>query len=129
MNHGSPVAVLEPHRSYVDHLAAGRLAFQRCASCQAAIFYPRVLCPTCGSLELLWEVSAGGGTVYATTVVSSRDGDYVVCLVDLDEGFRLMSTVLGVEPGDVSIGDRVRALIEPATENADPRVVMEMESA
>jgi uncharacterized OB-fold protein len=127
MTQGLQVAVPEPHRDYIDHLAAGRLVFQRCQSCAAAIFYPRVLCPTCGSTDLAWAISEGLGTIYATTVVSERNGDYVVCLVDVDEGFRLMSTVLDVEPIAVRIGQRVRATIEPGAGGAEPRVVMELE--
>ncbi len=57
----------------------------------------------------VWRVSAGGGTVYATTVARSRDGDaYNIVLVDLDEGFRMMSTLVGVAPEDVVVGARVR---------------------
>jgi uncharacterized OB-fold protein len=57
----------------------------------------------------VWRVSAGLGTVYATTVARSRDAEaYNIALVDLDEGFRMMSTVVGVAPEDVVVGARVR---------------------
>jgi uncharacterized OB-fold protein len=58
----------------------------------------------------VWRVSAGAGTVYATTVARSRgEGEaYNIVLVDLDEGFRMMSTVVGVAPEDVVVGGRVR---------------------
>lgn len=66
-----------------------------------------------------WRVSGGRGTVYATTVVRRRGEDpHNVVLVDLDEGFRMMSRVVGVAPQDVTIGARVRL----AWEDGDPPV-------
>lgn len=53
-------APVEVYRSY---LKEGRLGFQRCRGCRSAIFYPRVLCPVCGSTSLAWETSGGRGTV------------------------------------------------------------------
>ena len=76
---------------------------------RSAIFYPRVLCPVCGSTSLAWETSGGRGTVYATTAVYHRDcNPHNVALVDLEEGFRMMSRIEGVPADEVSIGLRVR---------------------
>lgn len=98
-----------PAASYRRHLQNGKLGYQRCADCSAAVFYPRVLCPVCGSGALEWRESAGWGTVYATTAVHSRNRDpRNVVLVDLDEGFRMMSRVEGVPAEEVEIGTRVR---------------------
>jgi uncharacterized OB-fold protein len=98
---------LHPHETYVEGLADGRLRFQICGSCASAVFYPRVACNACGSVDLHFSESSGRGAVYATTTVAERDGRYCVCLVDLDEGFRMMSTVVGIVPEDVTIGLRV----------------------
>jgi uncharacterized OB-fold protein len=101
-------SVEAPVTAYRRHLENGKLAYQRCADCSAAVFYPRVLCPVCGSGALEWRESAGRGTVYATTAVHSRDRDpRNVALVDLDEGFRMMSRVEGVPAEEVEIGTRV----------------------
>ena len=98
-----------PATTYLRYLEDGKLAYQRCADCSAAVFYPRVLCPVCGSGALEWRESEGRGTVYATTAVHSRDRDLRnVVLVDLDEGFRMMSRVEGVPAEAVEIGARVR---------------------
>ena len=98
-------APVEVYRSY---LKEGRLGFQRCRGCQSAIFYPRVLCPVCGSTSLAWETSGGRGTVYTTTAVYHRDRDpHNVALVDLEEGFRMMSRIERVPAGEVEIGMRV----------------------
>ena len=98
-----------PAVNYRRHLEKGKLAYQRCADCSAAIFYPRMLCPICGSGTLGWRESAGRGTVYATTALHGRNRDpRNVVLVDLDEGFRMMSQVEGVPAEEVEIGTRVR---------------------
>lgn len=96
-----------PETVFREGLAAGELRFQRCGDCSEAVFFPRVLCPACGSEDLRWERSEGTGTVYSTTVVRRRDSVCNVVLVDLDEGFRMMSRIEDVEPDQVEIGLRV----------------------
>lgn len=94
-----------PARVYARYLEAGKLAFQHCNDCGAAIFYPRVLCPVCGGVSLEWRESGGRGTVYATTAIHRRDSEpYNVVLVDLDEGFRMMSRVGGLPADEVEVG-------------------------
>jgi uncharacterized protein len=103
----SPLAV------YQSHLEQGELAYQWSPEAQRAVFYPRVICPFTGSDRLQWRVSAGLGTVYATTVVHpAREGaPYNVALIDCDEGFRLMSRVEDIAPEAVGIGMRVKLRI------------------
>jgi uncharacterized OB-fold protein len=99
-----------PLATYQAHLERGELAYQWSPEANRAVFYPRVICPFTGSERLEWRVSAGLGTVYATTVVHpAREGaPYNVALIDCDEGFRLMSRVEDVAPETVRIGMRVR---------------------
>jgi hypothetical protein len=82
------------------------LHFQRCGGCGALLGYPRVLCPGCGSRDLVWEESAGRGVVYSATTVHTREEAYGVCLVDLDEGVRVMAA------GAPKIGARVDLRVE-----------------
>ncbi|MGE8626740.1 Zn-ribbon domain-containing OB-fold protein [Achromobacter denitrificans] len=99
---------------YREALDQGRFLIQRCAGCDRAVFYPRMICPHCGADALAWVEPDGGGTVYATTVVRRKPeagGDYNVALVDLREGVRLMSRVEGVAPESVHIGMAVRARV------------------
>ena len=99
----SPLAV------YQAHLEKRELAYQWSPEANKAVFYPRLICPFTGSDRLEWRVSAGFGTVYATTVVHPREGaSYNVALIDCDEGFRLMSRVEDIPPDAVKIGMRVR---------------------
>jgi hypothetical protein len=89
-----------PADVYTEHCRRRELAYQ-VADDGRPVFRPRV-----GPTQ--WRVSAGRGTVYATTVVRPRGGEaYNLVLVDLDEGFRMMSRVVGVAPEAVAIGARV----------------------
>jgi uncharacterized OB-fold protein len=98
-----------PLTTYQRHLDRGELAYQWSADANRAVFYPRVICPYTGSERLEWRLSAGLGTVYATTVTHPREGaPYNVALIDVDEGFRLMSRVEDIAPEDVRIGMRVK---------------------
>ncbi|WP_329165692.1 Zn-ribbon domain-containing OB-fold protein [Streptomyces sp. NBC_01717] len=111
-----------PALAYAEGLAAGELRFQRCSECERAVFHPRVLCPHCGAESLEWHTSSGTGTVYASTVLHKRGSDpYNVALIDLDEGFRMMSRVEGVAPEDVHIGSRVGLAV--ITEDGAPLAV------
>jgi uncharacterized protein len=102
-----------PSRTFRDRLQHGELAFQECRGCEGAVFPPRLSCPRCGALDLCWRVSQGHGVVYSVTVIAERDGPgRAVCLVDLAEGFRMMSTVAGLPARDVVIGMPVQAIIE-----------------
>jgi uncharacterized OB-fold protein len=76
------------------------------------VFFPRLVAPRSGATDLQWHVSAGLGTVYsATTIHPKGEPDYNVSLIDMDEGFRLMSRVEGVDVASVTIGMRVRVRI------------------
>ncbi len=95
-------APVEVYRSY---LKEGELGFQQCRGCRSAVFYPRVLCPVCCSTSLAWETSGGRGTVYATTAVYHRDREpHNIVLVDLEEGFRMMSRIEDVPAEEVEVG-------------------------
>lgn len=93
---------------YNGYLKQGKLAYQFSPASGKPVFYPRAVCPDTGSEVLEWLVSKGLGTVHATTVVHPQQGEpYNVCLIDVDEGFRLMSRVEDIAPDAVKIGMRV----------------------
>ncbi len=101
-----------PEKTYFRELNAGNFQIQLCTSCDKHVFYPRIVCPHCGSGKLDWVKPSGKGTVYSTTVVRRKadaGGDYNVALINLEEGPRLMSRVEGIPPADVAIGMAVQA--------------------
>ncbi|MSP67704.1 MAG: hypothetical protein EXQ96_06335 [Alphaproteobacteria bacterium] len=116
-----------PAAEYVRRLDAGHLAYQECRDCGHRFHYPRISCPSCSSRAVEFRDSRGLGTVYARTVVHSRnEPPYNVVLVDLDEGFRIMSRVDGVANDAVQIGLRVRLKgIEPGRDGVMPAPVFQ----
>jgi uncharacterized OB-fold protein len=73
-----------------------------------ALWPPRLAAPLTGD-ELTWSESAGRGTIYAATAIHARDVEpRSIVIVELDEGFRMMSRVEGIAAEDVRIGMRVR---------------------
>jgi uncharacterized OB-fold protein len=116
-----PPATVSPLTTYIQHLEKGELAYQFSPSANQAVFYPRLVCPKTGSTDLEWRVSKGLGTVHATTVVHPQQGGpYNVALIDVDEGFRLMSRVEDVDPTSVAIGQRVKFRVHPAEGEEPP---------
>lgn len=104
---------------YQQHLDRGELAYQYSLAADRSFFFPRAVCPYSGTDRYEWRISAGLGTIYAKTVIGPRnEAPYAVVLVDLDEGFRMMSRVVDVHGDEVSIGDRVRLDIRSG-ENGD----------
>jgi uncharacterized protein len=98
--------VSSPATIFAEHCARGELAYQ-VAPDGTPVFPPRLAQPGTGA-ELAWRVSAGAGAVYATTVLRRRGEEPAnLALVELDEGFRMMSRVEEVAPEAVRIGMRV----------------------
>jgi uncharacterized protein len=100
-----------------------RLILQWCTECDRAIFFPRDNCPRCLSSALEWRPASGNGVVASVTVETSAPNPgiaggqpYAVALVDLDEGVRLLSNVVGCPPGDVAIGQAVQITWAPLSD-------------
>ena len=88
-----------------EAVARGELHLPWCLACDAPFFYPRTLCPRCGSRELEWRRASGRGTLHAfciqhaTPLPEFRDlVPFVTALVELAEGPRMMSRLVGVDP-------------------------------
>jgi uncharacterized OB-fold protein len=114
-----------PVEQYRDRLTRGELAYQIDAHGRA-VFFPRVTAPEGCSDPLTWKTSAGLGTVYATTFIAPKgEPAYNVVLIDMDEGFRLMSRVESIAPDRVRIGMRVKVRIHPASGDEGPYPVFD----
>ncbi|PVX59580.1 Zn-ribbon domain-containing OB-fold protein [Rhodococcus globerulus] len=96
-------------RQFWEGVEVGLLRLPSCLSCNRAHYYPRVICPHCGSTELEWLEMSGEGIVYSVTVCHRRgvDGPFeqVIALVDLNEGPRMLCEIRDGER--VEIGDRI----------------------
>lgn len=103
----------------------GRLLVQWCTACDRGVFYPRAICPHCGAPHsaLDWRTASGQATVYAATVEHrpapggfSGGEPYCVALVDLHEGVRMMTNIVGCPPDDVRSGMAVEVTWEPLSD-------------
>jgi len=99
------------------------LLLQQCSSCQRFRFYPRSVCPHCLSFVFEWRVSSGHGCVYSFTVIhrapftAFRDKiPYVLALIELKEGVRMVSNILECDPNTVRIGMPVEVIFEDVTD-------------
>jgi uncharacterized OB-fold protein len=109
-------------RVFWEGITQHKLLIQRCDACQHFIFYPRSLCPYCFSDALSWVQAEGTGTIYSYTVVHQAYGPFagqvpfVVALVELREGVRMMTRITGSPPEAVRIGAPVRVIFEQVGE-------------
>jgi hypothetical protein len=105
----------------------GRLLVQWCTSCDRGVFYPRVFCPHCGTGAdaLEWRTASGRATVHAAVVEHkpqaaganfSGGQPYCVALVDLEEGVRMLTNVVGCPPDEVRCGMPVTVTWEPLSD-------------
>jgi uncharacterized protein len=97
-----------------DGTARGELRIQRCGGCGALRHPPGPMCPACGADKPEYLLAAGTGEVYSYVVhhhppVPGHQVPFVVALVQLTEGVRMVGELLGVDPGQVRVGMPVRA--------------------
>lgn len=124
----APPARVEPTatevtRPFWEATREQKLLLQWCTACDKPIFYPREFCPGCSATSLEWRQASGRGEVYAVTVehrpqMSSlrREEPFAVVLVELEEGVRMMSNVVGCPPDDVKVGMPVVLAWEPLSD-------------
>ena len=112
----------EESKGFWEACQRHELYVQRCGDCGALRYYPRALCPTCLSDRVEWIRCSGRGTVYTFTATHQnqaagfRDAlPYVLAYVELDEGVRMLTNIVGCAPEAVRIGMPVRVVFEDAT--------------
>lgn len=112
-----------------------RLSIPRCKACNQHHFYPRELCPHCHSDELEWTDVSGRGEIYSYTIARKPAGPafaanvpYVVAMIALDEGPRMLTNIITADVDSVRIGDRVRVKFDDvAADLTLPKFVIEKE--
>ena len=112
----------EESRGYWEALARHELYFQRCRDCGRKRFYPRAVCPNCLSSATEWVRAKGRGTVYSFTVTYQNQAPgfrdelpYVLAIVELAEGVRLMTNIVECAPDRVLIGMGVEIVFDDCT--------------
>jgi uncharacterized protein len=90
----------------------GRLIVQRCSDCGSYIFRPQFACTHCFSTDLNWVEASGRGVINSFSAVRrpaypELPNPYVVVVVEMAEGWYMMSNIIGCMVDDVHIGMRV----------------------
>jgi uncharacterized protein len=115
----TPDDLPEYHRPFWDSIGAHAARLQRCDQCGKFRFIPSEICSQCGSEDATWTEISGHGTVYTFTVVHRAptpayqvDTPYVIAHVEMDEGPRMISNLIDVDPAQVEIGQSVHLVYE-----------------
>ena len=105
---------------YWDAARRGEFVLQRCDACGQRPFPPRAHCPGCGAASLTWATVTGRGTVHSYTVAHraphpafATQLPLIVAIVELEEGARLVTNLVGCEPTGISVGMAVEVCFEP----------------
>lgn len=100
---------------FYNYNLRGMLCIKKCSGCETWHHIPREMCSTCGSLDLEWTQCSGSGvlftwteTVAAPLPVLQSDVPFVVALVQLDEGPRVVARLVNVESTQLALGLRLR---------------------
>jgi uncharacterized OB-fold protein len=120
-----PLPEITPvNQSFWESAKAGKLVMQKCKDCGSWIFCPRPICVECNSDNLDWVQVSGRGKVFSFTIIREVVGQalrgfapdipYVTAWIDLDEGPRFCSNIIGCTVEDVKIGMNVQAVFEDA---------------
>lgn len=118
-----PLPIVDPgSKPFWDAAREHRLLIPRCNACGKHHFYPRELCPHCFSDDLTWVDASGQGEIYSFTIarmpagpVFAPDVPYVIAMIALDEGPRMLTNLVVSNVDTVRIGDRVAVEFDDVT--------------
>ena len=110
-------------RPFWDGLNERKVQIQRCDACDSWVFYPRTRCPFCLSDLLIWREVSGQGVLYTYTLARQPTAPHFadetpqqLAVVELDEGVRMTSTLVNVEPSGIVIGMRLQPYFDQVTD-------------
>jgi uncharacterized protein len=114
--------VTEESRPFWEGCQQGKLLLQYCGECHQYQFYPRLYCMQCSSKTLQWVEASGQGVIYSYTIIRQNkspeyvnDTPYNVAIVQLEEGPRLMSNIVELDPGDLRVDLPVTVVFDQVT--------------
>jgi uncharacterized OB-fold protein len=121
----APAPVINPEtKPYWDATLEGKLMLKQCTACGTVNWYPRTLCPACGSFDTEWIQATGRGTIYTFTVTRRGSGayaaaaPYVLAYVELDEGPRMMTNIVDCDVDAIAVGDPVEVVFHDTGQGA-----------
>jgi hypothetical protein len=100
-------------RPFWDAAARGELLLKRCQACGDPHWYPRAICPFCGSDRTEWVPASGRGTIYSYSVFRRAPVPYAIAYVTLAEGVSMMTNIVDCDLDGIRIGQPVRVVFKP----------------
>jgi uncharacterized protein len=95
----------------------GRFLIKRCEDCDGAHWYPRAICPFCGSGRTAWVDGSGRGEIYSFSVMRRADPPYAIAYVTLEEGPTMMTNIVDCDLDAIRIGQRVEVSFKQTEED------------
>ena len=106
-------------KAFWDGAAQGKLLLKKCQACGQVHYYPRAICPFCGSDRTEWQQASGRGSIYSWSVMRRADVPYAIAYVTLEEGVTMLTNIVDCDLDGIRIGQRVRVVFKP-TEGGPP---------
>lgn len=124
MSNNKPMpAPTEISAPFWEGLKAERLLIQQCNACDHWVFYPRRHCPSCLAHDLTWRDVSGGATLYSFTVARiatlpdfADEMPQKLAVVELDEGVRINTTLVGLDESEIKVGMRLQPVFAQVDE-------------
>ena len=108
-----PPPVNPETKPFWDAAAQGRLLIKRCTACNEPHWYPRAICPFCGSERTEWMEASGHGTIYSYSIFRRAPIPYAIAYVTLAEGPTMMTNIVDCDLNAIRIGQAVRVAFKP----------------
>jgi len=116
--------VTEESRHFWEGCRQGKLLLRYCDQCQRYQFYPRLYCMQCGSNVLRWVEASGRGVIYSYTIIRQskspefmNDTPYNVSIVQLEEGPRMLSNIVDIDPSELQVDLPVTVVFDQVNES------------
>lgn len=113
------VQALPESRPFWAAAAEGRLLGKRCTKCSQHHWYPRAICPFCGSDQTEWVALSGRGRIHAFSTLRRAEPPYTVAYVELEEGPKMLTNLVDMAEADMQIGRAVRVVFRRTPQGRD----------
>jgi len=118
-----PTPIADPDtKDFWSAAKDGNLMIGSCRSCKEPHYYPRGMCPHCGSQEVELIRSSGKGKIYSWSVLRKAEPPFAIAYVTLDDGPTMMTNIIECDLDGLEIGQRVELKFSPTEESDGPPV-------
>jgi uncharacterized protein len=115
----SPIVTTET-KIFWDAAHDGRLLVPTCTACGKAHWYPRAICPFCGSDKIDWRAASGRGAIYSFSVMRRAKEPYAIAYVTLAEGPTMMTNIVDCDFDTLHCGQPVNVVFAPTADGGPP---------